>query len=207
MFNKLMLVIFAIVSSTVSFANETKMPVDTASSTVSWLGKKKIVQDKHFGKIKVKDGFVVVDKKGVPQSAQVIIDMKSITNEDLKDKSYNAKLVGHLSSADFFDVNKFPESVLTVKSFAKDKVNKKDDAKNATLYKATGELKIKDVVQPISFDVQILPVDGVYKGKGKVVINRTLWGVKYGSDSFFKGLGDKVIADDMELDFDLITKK
>ncbi len=37
-----------------------------------------------------------------------VVDMTSITNNDLKDEGYNQKLVGHLKSDDFFGVEKYP---------------------------------------------------------------------------------------------------
>ncbi len=202
---------FLFIAITLSFsalvmAKEVKKTIDTDVSLVSWLGKKKILNDKHYGKIKIKDGFVVFDSKGQPLNAEVILDMTKITNEDLKDKTYNTKLVSHLSGADFFDVTKYPNATLNIKSFEKTKIDKKDKTLNLTMYKAIGELKIKDETKPVAFDVQILPSGAIYKGTGKLTIDRTLWGVKYGSDSFFKGLGDKVIANDMEFDFELATK-
>lgn len=198
-------------------AAEVKKEIDTETSTVTWLGKKKLVGDKHTGKIKIKEGTVIFDDKGQPQTAELVIDMATITNEDLTDKKMNAKLVGHLSNADFFDVKKYPTATLTVKSFAKDIVDKKDPKKNAYTYKATGDLKIKEKVQPVAFNVEVLPVvvadkkpasavAPMYKAKGQLVIDRALWEIKYGSDSFFKNLGDKVIANDIEYTFDLATK-
>jgi polyisoprenoid-binding protein YceI len=203
---RIILVIACLVSANVSVqAKEVKKSIDTDASVVSWLGKKKLVGDKHFGKIKIKEGYVIFDDKGHPKTAQVIIDMNTISNDDLKNKGYNAKLVGHLSGEDFFNIKKYPTSTLTINSFAKSAVDKKDAAKNAFLYKASGDLKIKDVVEPIGFETMIKPESNIHRGSGKLVINRTRWGVKYGSESFFKGLGDKVIADDMEFDFNIVT--
>ncbi len=186
--------------------NELKKVINSEVSTVNWLGKKKLVGDKHYGKIKIKEGSLTLDKKGQPKSAEIILDMKSITNEDLKDKTYNQKLVGHLSSADFFDVEKYPTSILKVTNFAKTKVDKKSDEKNANTFKANGLLTIKNKTEKVAFDVVINKVDSTYKGLGKLTIDRTIWDVRYGSDSFFKGLGDKVISNDMEFDFDVVTQ-
>lgn len=186
-------------------AKTVKKALNSDASSVSWLGKKKLVGDKHYGKIKIKEGSIVMDAKGQPKEAEVVIDMKSITNEDLKDKKYNKKLVGHLSSADFFDVEKYPTSVLKIKSFAKTKVDKKSKDKNANMFKAIGDLTIKDKTEKVAFDVKINKVDSAYQSMGKLTIDRTKWDVRYGSDSFFKGLGDKVIADDMDFEFVVVT--
>lgn len=185
--------------------NDVKQNIDTDVSVVNWMGQKKLINDKHNGTIKIKDGHVVFNSKGQPQSAEVIIDMKSITNKDVKDKKYRKKLVKHLSSPDFFDVSQYPTAILKIKSFDRLKVNKKSKAKELNLYKAIGELKIKDKTKKIDFDVKIDKVAKAHKAFGKLKIDRTKWDVRYGSDSFFKGLGDKVIANDMEFDFELKT--
>ena len=48
-----------------------------------------------------------------------IIDMSTITNTDLEDAEYNAKLVNHLKSDDFFGVEKFPTAKLEIKGSEK----------------------------------------------------------------------------------------
>lgn len=197
-------------------AKEIKKKVDIKASKVVWQGQKKIVNDKHNGEIKIKEGFVSLNEEGIPQSAEIIIDMKTITNTDVQDPKYNKKLVGHLSGEDFFDVKKFPKAILTIKNFAlaKDDSNKKDQIKKNEkapkiefiTYKAYGDLKIRDKKNPIIFDVKVFPLEGKEKATGNIKIDRTLWDVKYGSGKFFKGLGDKVIADEIELDFNVVTK-
>ncbi|MCP1146516.1 YceI family protein [Lysinibacillus endophyticus] len=68
----------------------------------------------------------------------------------------------HLKSADFFDVEKYP--TITFKSTNIEKSG--DD------YKVTGDLTIKDVTKPVTFDVE-------YGGKGK-----NPWGVEvYGFEA------------------------
>ena len=63
----------------------------------------------------------------------------------------------------------------------------------------TADLTIKDVKNPVQFDV-------VVKGNnvsGMIVVDRTKYGIKYGSGSFFDNLGDKTIYDNFELDVNL----
>ena len=62
----------------------------------------------------------------------------------------------HLKSEDFFDVEKFPEITFQSTSISKDG----DD------YKVTGDLTIKDVTKPVTFDVE-------FGGKGT-----NPWGVE-----------------------------
>lgn len=181
-----------------------KKELDTDASVVKWEGKKKLVDSKHTGKIKIKEGSVIF-KGDAPQSAEITIDMKSITNDDIENEKYKQKLVDHLQNADFFDVSTYPTAVLTVKKFAIS--NKKPKVESGEKeYVATGTLKIKDKTKKIVFNVKVSEKDGVWQGKGKVSIDRTLWNIRYGSGKFFKGLGDKVIADEILLDFNVVTK-
>ncbi|MNL81038.1 YceI-like domain protein [compost metagenome] len=62
--------------------------------------------------------------------------------------------------------------------------------------------------QPIEFPATVKVDKGVLTGEALVKIDRTKWGLKYGSGSFFKELaGDKIIADEFELNLNLVAKK
>lgn len=75
-----------------------KSDVNINKSVVTWTGNK--IGGSHTGGIKVKSGYLVL-KQGDITGGEVVMDMNSITNTDLKDEGYNQKLVGHLKSDDF----------------------------------------------------------------------------------------------------------
>ena len=83
--------------------------VDTLNSKAEWKGFKVVKSDNtsHIGHLKFESGEVTVKDKKL-ESGQFVIDMNSISNEDLKEEESNGKLLGHLKSADFFDTAKFP---------------------------------------------------------------------------------------------------
>src|SRR3954465_15217800 len=81
----------------------TTYKVDTKKSTLVWTGKK--VTGAHTGNISLSKGTIVADGKNI-KSGNFEIDMNSITVTDLKDSTYNQKLVGHLKNDDFFGVEK-----------------------------------------------------------------------------------------------------
>ena len=91
----------------------------------------------------------------------------------------------------FFGVEEYPEAILQIT-----KVRSKGKSK----YECTADLTIKGVTKEIKFEVEL--------GKGdattNIVIDRTKFNVKYGSGSFFKGLGDKMIYDEFEISVDLV---
>ena len=116
--------------------------------------------------------------------------MTSITNTDLKDKGYNKKLVGHLKSDDFFGVEKFPTATFNIT-----KATKFSNGKASV----TGNLTIKGNTESITFDF----VKNRNQYTTKLEIDRSKFNVRYGSTSFFDGLGDKAIDNIFILDIQL----
>ena len=201
-----------------SFAKNLKKQINSDESVVSWLGRKKLIESKHFGKIKIKEGHVLVDEKGQLQFSEVIIDMTSITCEDLKNRKKRAKLVKHLSSSDFFDAEKYPTAHLVVNKFIEsdmigprafnEKSGKKGEVQKGTVYKARGTLKIKNQTKDLNFRITSYNEGEVIRAIGEVEIDRTHWGIKYGSGNFFKNLvANRIIADEIQIEFNIVTKK
>jgi polyisoprenoid-binding protein YceI len=56
---------------------------------------------------------------------------------------------------------------------------------------------------PLTFNAEVAKADKTASIKAKFKFDRTKWGLKYGSKSFFKSIGDKAINDDVELTVDL----
>lgn len=174
--------------------------VDAGASTLKWLGKK--VTGQHHGTVKIKDGSVEV-AGGAVTGGRFTIDLATIADEDLTDPSYNAKLVGHLKSPDWFNVAKYPTSTFVIT-----KVEPLTDGAHGATHTITGNLTIKDITHPLSFPAKItINGDTVAAEAAGVVVDRTLWDLRYGSGKFFQNLGDKVINDDFWLDISLIAKK
>lgn len=162
--------------------------VDVEKSTFAWTGTKK-VGSKHFGKIQLKSADVTV-KNGKIQSGEFVMNMNSITVEDLEGE-WRDKLLGHLKSGDFFEVEKYPVAKLVIeKQVDKDTVR--------------GKLTIKGKTQPISVDFK--PA-GKNQYKGTLTFDRTKFGIVYGAKSFFKSLvADKIINDKVTVDFVVATR-
>ena len=178
----------ALTLSTASFAANQK--VDSSKSTVRWLGKK--MTGEHTGTIGVKEGTLVVEN-GKVTGGNVVIDMNSIIDTDLSDPGYNAKLIGHLKSDDFFSVATNPTAELAVTKVEN----------NGNSHTFTGTLTIKGITNPVSFTATSAKDGKFMMYKGTLTVDRTKYNVRYGSKSFFENLGDKVIFDDFTLDFNL----
>ncbi|MBI5421540.1 YceI family protein [Candidatus Peregrinibacteria bacterium] len=178
------------ISATVSGAFQ----VDPVASVVRWSGKKILVPTKHTGTISVTEGELVLEK-GALKSGSFTLDMATIADEDQK-PGMKEKLEGHLKSADFFDVVKFPTAALVIES-AK--------ALEGNEYQLSGKLTIKGVTQPVEFKATATLEGRILKTHATIEIDRTLWNVKYGSGKFFEGLGDKVIDDKIGFDISLVA--
>lgn len=174
------LTMVAILSISTVFAAD----VDLKKSTLKWEGTK--VTGKHFGKISLKSASV--DMKGDKLTGgEFVVDMNSFTTEDLEGE-WATKLIGHLKSKDFFVVEKYPTAKLVIKSVV-GKV-------------ATADLTIKDKTNEVKFDIK--KIGKTYTGVLK--FDRTKFGMVYGSGDFFKGLGDKMIHNDVTVDFKFVVK-
>lgn len=169
--------------------------VDTASSTVVWKGYK--VTGSHTGTVKIKNGSLTWDA-GKLTGGSFEIDMTSITCTDL-DGEYAGKLVGHLKSDDFFGATKYPTAKLVIT-----KAIPQDTKGN---YKLVGNLTIKETTKEIKFMAAVTESSGTITASGKITIDRSEYNVKYGSGSFFDGLGDKTIYDEFDLQVSLVAKK
>ena len=176
------------------------LKLDTAASTMNWIGKK--VTGQHNGTIKITKGELGVDNNNAVVNGNFEVDMKSIVNLDLDDAEWNAKLINHLKSEDFFAVEKFPVSKFEITDVSP--LN--DAAKPNFNSTVTGNLTIKGVTKSITFPASIKFENGVLTAFADFDIDRTQWDIKYGSGKFFENLGDKMISDNFNISFKLTAK-
>ena len=169
--------------------------VETSKSKIHWNGKK--VTGEHTGTLSLFGG-EVFEYNDQLISANMTIDMNSIVCTDLTNEQWNKKLVDHLKSDDFFSVEKHPESEFKTTAF---EAMKEDE--NGNNYQITGVLTIKGISHEISFPARVSTSGSGLTAVGSAKIDRTKYDIKYGSGSFFKGLGDNMIYDDFEITFEL----
>ncbi|MCM2277672.1 MAG: YceI family protein [Oligoflexia bacterium] len=172
--------------------------LDPKASSIAWTGKK--LAGTHNGLIQLKSGQVEF-KKGAPVGGSFEVDMGSITNTDLTDAGYNAKLVGHLKSDDFFGAEKHPVSTFKITG-----VKALKAAAGQPTHEISGDLTIKGKTQPVSFPAVVKMGGGKAEAQATVTLDRTRWDLQYNSGKFFdpKALGDKLIDDNFVLDLKLV---
>jgi polyisoprenoid-binding protein YceI len=175
------------------------LKVNTSASTVEWTGKK--VTGQHNGKIKLMSSDLTM-KNGMIDGGKILIDMNSITVEDLQGE-WGDKLKGHLLSEDFFATDKFKTAEFEIRS-VKPIANANEGAPNHMI---SGDLTIKGITHPIEFPALITVKDNAVAAIGEATIDRTKYDIRYGSASFFESLGDKAISNDFTIKFKLAAKK
>lgn len=164
--------------------------VDPVKSNLTWYGSK--VSATHDGNLKIQSGSLQMGPTG-PTKGEIVVDMTSLSNRDQEGK-WNAKLVEHLKSPDFFDVEKHKTAILKMKSFKK---------LPAGEYEVSGDLVIKDISKPILFKTKIEEKGKITVATGELKFDRTTYDVKYNSGKFFPSLGDKLINDEIKVAFNI----
>lgn len=164
--------------------------VDPASSSVNWMGEMLGVYS-HSGTVKLSGGEVSIADNKVT-GGKFTVDMKSINPTD---SNYNAaeghtpdKLIGHLSTGDFFAVDSNPTA-----SFEITRVDGNVAYGNLTVRGKTNEEQVKDITVAQDGDA--------YKISGNLTFDRQKYGVAY------KAAKDMVLNDNIALKIDLTARK
>ncbi len=182
----LLALVFGASATATSPIDGEKKEVKTEQSKVTWKAYK--VTGSHYGSIALKEGALEFDGDKLI-GGDFVVDMTTINTQDLEGDS-KGKLDGHLNSDDFFSVATHKTSKLVF-------TDVKSTGKNS--YKVTGDLTIKGITKPVTFDVSVYGS----KATATLKVDRTNYDVKYGSGSFFDNLGDKAIYDEFDLVVDL----
>lgn len=171
-----------------------KYVVDTAESRITWKGSKQFSIDSHTGYVNIASGELMLQRDRLT-GGTVEVDMTTI-----RDKIHGSDngLVHHLKDPDFFDVKKFPSSSIVITRV---------EPGNAGDIVVTGNLAIRGVVQPVRFPATIQVKAGIVQSSARLVIDRTQWGIRYGSGAFFEQLADKAISNAIELEIKIVAKK
>jgi polyisoprenoid-binding protein YceI len=166
-----------------------KFEIVSAQSNIEWVGKK--ITGAHNGTIDVKKGDLFLND-GKLSSGHIVIDTTSIKILDVTDPETNAQFFSHLASDDFFFSKKYPEAFLEINSVTDNHVD--------------GDLTIKGIMHPVSFDVELNVTGDVLTATTRLIVDRTKYGMKFRSGNFFKDLGNTLIHNEFELDITVTAK-
>jgi len=166
-----------------------KFEVVVSLSSIGWEGRK--ITGMHNGTVAIKEGEFILDE-GKLTAGKFVVDTTKIKVLDITDPATNAQLVGHLTSSDFFASAEYPESIFEI-TVVKDS-------------HIEGNLTIKGIRRTIGFDADIRAAGDTLMVVGKIIIDRTQFGMKFRSGNFFKNLGDTLIYNDFELNVHITAK-
>lgn len=179
-------VVFGVSATAANPIEVEKKEVNKETSKVTWKAYK--VTGSHTGTVDLKEGALLFDD-GKLTGGEFVVDMPTLVSTDLEGE-YKGKLEGHLKSDDFFGVETHPSAKLVFTEV---------NASGKNSYEVTGDLTIKGITKPVTFDVSVYGS----KATATLKVDRAEYDVRYGSGSFFENLGDKTIYDEFDLVVDL----
>lgn len=154
-------------------------------SKFEWVGAK--VTGKHDGGFKVFSGTIQIpDGKIESGTVTVDVDTTSVFSD-------TEKLTGHLKSADFFDVEKFPKARFVSTSVTP------GGADGAT-HTVTGNLELHGVTKSIAFPAKIRASESEASVEAEFGLNRKDFGILY------TGKADDLIKDDVLIKLNIQAK-
>jgi len=185
--------------------------ISTSASKIEWIGTK--VSGYHTGTVPLKTGELYV-KDGNVTGGKFVMDIAhmEVSGPKGSDTASNKKLLGHLKSSDFFDVEKHPEAtfdLVEIKPFTgtvKDTADPRQD--EISEYKVTnpthtvsGNLTMKGITKNIEFPARITVSGNTAEAVAKFNIDRKEWDVK------FTGKPDDLIRDAIHLGISIKAMK
>lgn len=185
-----------------AMANEeaVQFEIDTTSSVIEWQGAKPT--GKHTGTIQIEDGALMANDS-IIESGRIVIDMESINVTDLQGEE-KQNLEAHLKGTvegkegDFFDVTKYPEASFEITGVTQ-KEGKTFLQGNLTMKEETKNVEIPVNINRNGETLQLT--------SEPFTIDRTKWGVNYGSKSVFDSLGDNFIDDEIQLTINVTARR
>lgn len=166
---------------------------DVNGSQIEWEGEK--LTGVHTGYLNLVKGYISLNESNEIEAGEFVIDMSSITVTDLEGDE-KANLEAHLKGTvegkegDFFNITKYPTGNFVVTGMVV--------ADGKTWMQ--GNLTLLETTKNVKFPVNLsLDGDKMILQSEEFAIDRTEWGIKYGSKSFFPNIGDKAIYDDIKL--------
>ena len=159
--------------------------LSTETSNVTWKGSM-MGMYAHEGNVKLSEGTLTANAGNIT-GGSVTIDLSTIepTDNNYPEDKPKEKLVGHLSSPDFFDIKEFPTATFVITS-----------AEGTTI---TGDLTIKGKTNSETVtDVTVAEENGNITASGNLKFDRQKYGVSYQVT-----MKDMVISDEIELSISL----
>ncbi len=179
--------------------------VESDSTLVKWTGYHKGGLNPRFGTMKTTGTFSV--ENGNLTSGNITSDLNTLLTDPasvdpkLSDGKTSADLDGHLKTADFFDIAKYPNvtfAITKVEDLPAGTVSKTEGANK----NVSGNLTIKDKTVNVTFPAKVEISGSKLKLASKFSINRQDWGLAYGTEGDPK---DWMISQEVDLELNVVA--
>ena len=173
--------------------------LDLSLCRVEWLGRNLL--NKHFGTVPILEGYLEFDAVGPLCGGEILLDLKGLVCADLAGSPLHEVLIAHLESDDFFDVANHPTAMLRLS-----KATRIAETPGALNLEITADLTLRGQTHAVCFLASGgLTAEGRPAAQAALAIDRTRWGVIYGSGKFFQRLAGHLVNDRIELSVKLVT--
>ncbi|MFM8912908.1 MAG: YceI family protein [Flammeovirgaceae bacterium] len=169
-------------------------PVDGTQSEIGWSAKS--VTDTHVGKIKLAKAELQFQNNRLV-GGFFEADMNSVTVTDITDAQHNQDFINHITTGDFFEVNRFPTA-----SFRITEANPKAGDE----YNIRGVMTIKDREQPVEFTATVTPTPTGKRTSATLSVDRTMFGIEYGAQGKRGSEKDWFIHNEFVLNVNVVTE-
>jgi rhodanese-related sulfurtransferase len=177
---------------------DTRYSVDTGQSIIHWFGRNR--NTTHHGTLRVYSGEIGIRDGKIEGAFE--IDMTSIRDIDLEGDPLHPHLIAHLKSEDFFFVKLFPKAFFTIRSA--DQIE--EVPSSLPNFRVNGIFEMRGLKNDIEFLATASPLEeGFIKIEAHFDIDRTRWGVLYGSSRFFEHLGYHLVYNPISLQVRLVA--
>ncbi|WP_411828087.1 YceI family protein [Luteolibacter sp. AS25] len=172
--------------------------IDKESSKLSWTGRNLL--NKHTGTVGLAHGKMKFEQ-GCLTTGEFLIDLARLECDDLLGTDMHDVLVAHLHNDDFLDLEKYPDAHLIIT-----KSERIPDAGiGAPNLHIKAGLMIKGQTHPIELDaVSGITPEGKPAAQAVFSIDRTRWGIIYGSGKFFHRLGGHLVNDLIDFEVKIV---
>lgn len=180
--------------------------IDTVGTSVDWKATHKGGLAPRWGKISVSSGSISVENDSLSggeflvNMSSLYADPASVTEKDKK----ATDLEGHLKSADFFDVAKYPTAKFVITKVEPYVAGQTSSLIPDPNYLISGNLTLKDSTLNVTFPAKVETSATAVTANAKFIIDRTAWGINYKAEGSPENW---IISKDVEIGLKLSAKK
>jgi rhodanese-related sulfurtransferase/polyisoprenoid-binding protein YceI len=165
--------------------------LDLAECRLEWLGRNLL--NKHTGTVEITSGHLDFDR-GRLTGGEITFDFRTLRCADLAGSELHDVLVRHLQDHDFLDAGVHPEGRLVIR-----RATQVDAPPGLPNLEVEADLTLRGQTHPVEFTaVAGLTPDGRPAAQAAFDIDRTRWGILYGSGKFFYRLAGHLVNDLVE---------